>query len=79
MGRAASRRYEEKDEFEEGHMSLVWDELQDRFSINSKEWKQKFEAEFLKQPHSIRKIEFFRKFLIDNFNTSINHFLCRQS
>lgn len=77
MGRAA-RRYEEKEVLEEGHMALVWDELQDRFSINSGEWKKKFAAEFMKQPHSISKPEFFRKFLLENFNASLNHFLCRR-
>lgn len=76
MGRAA-KRYYQKEEFEEGHMTLVWDELEDHFKINSKEWKKKFEAAFLKEPHSVSKVDFFRKFLVDNFNHTLNHFLCR--
>jgi hypothetical protein len=77
MGRAAARRYEEKDEFEEGHMPLVWDELHDRFGVNTKKWREKFETEFLQQPHAVGKVEFFRRFMNENFNGTINHLLCR--
>lgn len=79
MGRAAGRReqYAEKDPFEEGHITLVWDELQDRFGVNTKKWKEKFEAEFLQQPHAVGKVEFFRRYMIENFNGTINHLLCR--
>jgi hypothetical protein len=79
MGRAAARRYQEKDDFEEGHISLVWDELEDRFGVNTKKWKEKFEADFLQQPHAVGRIGFFRKYMIENFNEPINHLLCRHS
>jgi hypothetical protein len=79
MGQVAARRHRDLEDFEEGHMQRVWDELHDRFHINSKEWKRKFEEEFLKQPHSISKVDFFRKYLVENFNGYLNHILCRYS
>lgn len=79
MGRAAARRYEEKEDFEEGHMPLVWDELEVRFGVNTKKWKEKFEKQFLEQPHSMSRLRFFRAFMIENFNGPINHLLCRHS
>lgn len=77
MGQPARRRYEEPDYFAEGHTTLVWDELHDRFGVNTKKWKEKFEAEFLKQPNVVSKVEFFRKYMVDNFNWTINNLLCR--
>lgn len=81
MGRAAARReyYEEKDAFEEGHIPLVWDELEERFGVNVKRWKEKFNKAFLEQPHAVSRVEFFRRFLIENFNNHLNHILCRNS
>jgi hypothetical protein len=81
MGNAARRReqYKEKDPLEEGHISLVWDELQERFGVNTKVWKKKFDTEFMQQPHHVEKPEFFRKYLFENFNSTLNHILCRFS
>jgi len=79
MGRAAARRHDPRDDFEEGHMALVWDELKDRFGVNTVEWKKKFEKEFMQQPHHVNKIPFFRQFMFENFNHILNHILCRYS
>jgi hypothetical protein len=56
-GRAAARRaeYQEKDFFEEGHIAVVWDELEDRFGVNSKGWKKKFDDAFMQQPHHVER------------------------
>jgi hypothetical protein len=81
MGRAAARRaeYQEKEYFEEGHIAVVWDEFEDRFGVNSKGWKKKFDDAFMQQPHHVEKVPFFRKFLFENFNEILNHILCRYS
>lgn len=74
MGNAARRRgyYEEKDSFKEGHMALVWNELEER--LNGKRnltWS-------LRSNHTMwRSWYFFGKFLFENFNGTLNHILCR--
>ena len=66
-----------EDDFQERHITIIWQELKERFGFNVKAWKQRFEDYFDKQPRTVSKAEAFYKFGSAEINMILNRILCR--
>jgi len=61
----------------ESHIEHVWQELALRFGFNVKAWKEQFESQFNRQPHSVSKESFFFRWGNEHLQPIINGILCR--
>ena len=68
---------ETRREFEEMHISLVWEELHERFGFPVKEWKKKFAAYFDQQSRQLPIVDAFFIFGNEQINPILNRILCR--
>lgn len=64
-------------EFMEYHISIVWNELHNRFGFDTKKWKARFEEYRQKHTRINSKLSAFNHFGYEEINPVLNKILCR--
>lgn len=65
------------DDFQERHIDLVWQELNERFGFPIKPWKQFFREQMYKQPRNVSDVDYFMTFATTFINPILNDLLRR--
>ena len=68
---------EVENEFMEYHISIVWNELHNRFGFDIKKWKARFEEYRKKHTRINSKLSAFNHFGYEEINPVLNNILCR--
>ena len=64
-------------QFNEMHINLTWNELQERFGFELKSWKKRFNEYLMKQPRETDTMSAFYRFGNDKINPVLNQILGR--